>query len=438
MKKLLCTMTASMIAVSVLLSGCGSKSETQPSATKAPEKPKEVKISLWYTANEADPNDRDHTWQVENIDAFMQANPNIKVEKTVIGGAGGENYRTKLSAEAASGNAPDVYMTWFGGDLKPLVSMGAAMPLNDIVEKDAALKEVINVENQSTAAFDGKIYALNDVADLTGLFYNKELFTKYSLTPPKTIDELIAVSKKFRENGIIPVAMGNNVKWTPGIGHIAIYADMVGYEAYKKNIETTNLDLSHKEFKDTMKKFNELVKAKIFSDNFNGVAPAEARATFETGKAAMFLQGTWNLGSIQKALGEKAGFIPFPGVNAKETYIVKSINKGYAINGKTKEKDAAVSFFKLMFSKDRQVALAYKGALLSTKNIPVDTSKTGPLYSDIMKLTNAPHRTIQQASVFANKAVKPELELSYQLATAENADVDAIFEKLQKFNLQNK
>ncbi|SHH42388.1 Binding-protein-dependent transport system inner membrane component [Clostridium grantii DSM 8605] len=75
---------------------------------------------------------------------FMKENPHIKIEKVVIGGAGGDNYRTKLASEAAVGNLTDIFMTWLGVRLEPMVQMGTVMPLDDIISEDEALSCMVD------------------------------------------------------------------------------------------------------------------------------------------------------------------------------------------------------------------------------------------------------------------------------------------------------
>ncbi len=442
MKKTLCFVVAALLLFSLTLTGCGNE-KADPGGAEKPEvgedtgqaeKPKEATISFWYTANEADPNDRDNNWQVENIELFTKANPHIKIEKTVIGGAGGQNFRTKLVAEAASGNLPDVFMTWSGDKLAPMVRMGAVMALDDVIAGDPALKEVVNPDNLGNCTFDGKVYALPDAMDCLGVFYNKELFEQYNLTPPKNIDDLIKVSKTFKENDIIPVALGNSVKWVTQIPYTYILTDLdpALFETPKEE-----LDFSTQVFKDAGKQLKEIVDAGVFMDNFNGVAPAESRAAFTEGKAAMHIQGTWQTRGVEKALGDKAGFIPFPTKSGQAEYMLKVLPKGYAVSAETKEKEVALAFLKFMFTEERQVAFAQNGVLLPTKNINLDAESIGPLYSEIVK-THGNYKGVESVQTLApNVAVSEEVKSVIQNITTD-ADIDEQFNMLQEFNKENK
>lgn len=232
MKKNLLFILAVLLIGGMMLAGCGKKDEVakttdenQGGQNEENEKEK-VEINVWYTANESDPNDRDHAWMSENIELFQKENENITIKTTIIGGAGGADYRTKLSAEIAANNAPDVFMTWGWGRMAPFAEAGKLYDLTDFIQNDPEISKVINEDNLGGVTFDGKYYGIPDAVDLHGLFYNKQLFEENNLELPTSVDELIELCDIFSQKGITPISFGNSVTWAVAIPYSTLLADI--------------------------------------------------------------------------------------------------------------------------------------------------------------------------------------------------------------------
>lgn len=444
------TMCLGLVAA-LILTGCQAKNvpsseettlqdtkaaATEPEKATEEEKKEPVELSLWYTANESDPNDRDHSWLSETVELFQKENPHITVKTTIIGGAGGNDYRTKLSAEIASNNAPDVFMTWGWDRLVPFAEAGKLYDLTDIIKQDEALSEVIVPENLAGVTYKEKVYALPDAIDLQGLFYNKQIFEENGLELPKTTDELIAVSKTLRERGITPVALGNSVTWPTLIPYSTLLADIGGDAFYKELEKNGPQDFSSEEYIRTMGELNRLVDAGVFTDNFNGIQPPESAAAFKQGQAAMFLQGTWQISGLVAEMGDNVGYISFPTTDAGKTLIQKVIPKAYAVSADTKYPEETLAFLKFMYSPDRQKAFNEKGAIVTTRNVGIDVETMPSLKQDVMKLLESDAESIYMIDVFCSTNVATELKKVVQGCTA-GSDINDSFVKLQTFKEQN-
>lgn len=65
------------------------------------------------------------------------------------------------------------------------------------------------------ATVNGKIYALpNQYVAPIVLFYNKELFQKAGVQPPKTWDDIMSLVKTFNGMGVAPFSLGGQSRWT--------------------------------------------------------------------------------------------------------------------------------------------------------------------------------------------------------------------------------
>ncbi len=184
-----------------------------------------VTLTLWHISN------------TENriavfdraIARFNEEYPNVKVEVSIF-----ENdpYKTKLKTTMGSGEAPDVFHSWGGGWLQEFVKEGLVYNMTDAVS--AGLGEDISAGFKSLAQYDGQYYGLPYLGSAALVYYNSELFEKYGLTYPETFEELTQVAKTFKDNGVIPFALGNASAWPGALTFIYLSMRKGGTDVFTK------------------------------------------------------------------------------------------------------------------------------------------------------------------------------------------------------------
>ena len=121
----------------------------------------------------------------------------------------GDEMLTKIKVDIAGDNLPDAWMYWGSmADSGNLIKSGLLADMGEYFEES----QKVNQSDYPDAMFDsfrfnGKIYGIPTESYVGFWFCNKELFEKYNLEYPTTYEELLAVSKVFNENGIVPLAM---------------------------------------------------------------------------------------------------------------------------------------------------------------------------------------------------------------------------------------
>ena len=145
-KKKAFTLLAGLFVAALALSGC-SDSENASSDGK-----KVIKfMHLWPEGSS-----KQHHEIVENIVAdFEKEHKDVKVEVEVLSN---EQYKDKIKVLSASGELPDVGMTWSAGYLEPYVKGGKFAPLDDLLEGD--LKDSFVSGTTEAYQVDGKTYGL--------------------------------------------------------------------------------------------------------------------------------------------------------------------------------------------------------------------------------------------------------------------------------------
>ncbi|BFT75768.1 extracellular solute-binding protein [Paenibacillus sp. P36] len=204
MKKTFLSVAAMMLTVSVVFMGCSSRPSSGTSTTESPAaattkpttttaastpdaKPSgdKIKLTVYSTISEL-PNQE----MMKGIAAdFTKENPNIAVEFQFPGA----EYENILKVKMAANDLPDVFDThgWaiirYGKYLADLRNEPWAKDMTDTI------KPVVTDK-------DGKVEALVMSEAKDGISYNAEILEKYSITPPKTFDELMAAAEKIKSS----------------------------------------------------------------------------------------------------------------------------------------------------------------------------------------------------------------------------------------------
>jgi raffinose/stachyose/melibiose transport system substrate-binding protein len=295
---------------------------------------------------------------INKIDAeFEKANPNIKVKLETAANVNGP-YETLLQQSVNSGTA-DIATSNF--PLLPLpsqltsqnttpiqlyVTKGAFAPLNG----QSFLSDYTTAAQQAET-YQGKTYGLVSGAYQEGVFYNKQIFARYHLTPPTTFAQFLALCQTLKSHGVAPLytALG-------GVG--PIYLQFIYYEAmtdlwYPKapggNLATALMNGTAKwtdpAFIQGMTEEKQI--APYLEPNYTGVPwQSMAGGDFAAGKYAMELDGSWDLSSLHSANPNlQLGYFPLPfSSNAADNQAYAQNDLTYYVLNSSPNKTAAMKW----------------------------------------------------------------------------------------------
>lgn len=170
----------------------------------------------------------------------------------------------------------------------------------------------------SAETYNGKTYGLVSGEYQEGVFYNKQIFAKYHLSPPTTYAQFITLCQTLKSHGVQPLFTA-----TGGVG--PIYLQFMYYEMmadlWYPSAPNGNLALALE--KGTEKWTNpnfvqgmseEKTIASYLEPNYTGVPwQSMAGGDFAAGKYAMELDGSWDLASLHEANPNlQLGYFPLP------------------------------------------------------------------------------------------------------------------------------
>ncbi|MFZ7088319.1 sugar ABC transporter substrate-binding protein [Curtobacterium sp. RRHDQ10] len=203
----------------------------------------------------------------------------------------------KVLQQASSKTLPDVLML-DNPDVQQIASSGALSPLSDYGL--SASGDVPGVKAANT--YKGKLYGLQPATNSIALYYNKKLLSAAGIEPPKTWDELQAAAKKLTSGSTYGFAMSNINTYEGTWQFLPLFWSNGGNE---KDIDTT-AGTQALQFVEDLQNDGSMSKSSI------NWAQADVNSQFIAGKAAMMINGPWQLPTLNAAKGLEFGSVPIP------------------------------------------------------------------------------------------------------------------------------
>jgi raffinose/stachyose/melibiose transport system substrate-binding protein len=245
---------------------------------------------------------------------------------------------------------------------------------------------------------DGTLFSIPNQVETLVLYYNKTLFEEHGWQPPKTIDELTALSEKIAAEEIIPFAHANQEfrdanEWFVGefLNHVA-GPDKV-YEALTGKTKWTD-----PAFVEAITILNEAQQNDWFMggvDRYYTTTFADANSALAAGEAAMKIEGSWAISDLNTVFGEEGGnenewaWVPMPSKTGEAIYDL-GIGSTVSINKSAENPDAAAEFIDYLFQPETQAQLVVQCGD-SPASVPLkEDALTGidPQYAQILVAQN--------------------------------------------------
>ncbi|GGG78282.1 ABC transporter substrate-binding protein [Paenibacillus radicis (ex Gao et al. 2016)] len=356
-----------LVAVMVFMAGCGGSNGTGGN-NKGENKSKGKEITLRVATSFAGSDPWVPAW-TNALQQFKDKHPNVKIvdESTPVNN---EALRTKVKADAATGNLADVMFYFNGSETAILTESGEIVSWEDELAKDPEWAKQFNSGIMDKVKYNGKLYALPYIGFYEGLFWNKTLFDKYQLEAPATYDAFMKAVDTFAANDIIPFATSLT---TPYLQE-ALVLSQVGPEGQQKAYDAS--------WAPALNIFRELSEKKAFPKDALTLDDEKAQALFSGGKAAMMFNGSWTAAGNSKIEGIE--ILPFPLVpgGKGENMIVSGFGSGwYMKNNKDQDKYAmALEFIKFITSPEVAGKFAEIGGTYAVQ--ATATNETAKLLTD--------------------------------------------------------
>lgn len=320
----------------------------------------DVTLTWWHNAT-SDP----QMGIYEDVAAeFEEAHPGVTVE--VTGYQNEDLQRTLIPNALQSGDAPDVFQVWPGGEVAAQAEAGYLKDLSEpLADEIAAYGGVVKPWE-----VDGKQYGMPFSFGITGIWYNTELFEQAGIEgTPETLSELEDAVEKLKDIGVSPIAVGAGDLWPAGHWWYQFALASCPTDVLQESI--ANLEFDDECWIDAGNQLEDFLATEPFNEGFLAT-PAQTGADSSNGlvanqTAAMEFMGPWNAGTIgsltpEGVAPEWLSWFPFPSVPgaAGDPTIAMGGGDGWGVAADAP--DEAVELVRYLSSADVQRRFAEAGS----------------------------------------------------------------------------
>jgi raffinose/stachyose/melibiose transport system substrate-binding protein len=269
----------------------------------------------------------------------------------------------KLQTYAATGNLPDIFQVGLS-QIETFKESGNIMILDEAAKSTGFLDRAHPSAENIIYNEDGHIYAFPYAGnELVLWYYNKALFEQFDVKVPETYEELLTAIEIFKANKIVPMSIFAKEKWitTAMYDVFATRFDPAGIT----KLDSGDSKASEEAFTKAAETLNELVNAGMFAEGATNTNYDQAAALFYEGKAAMFLNGQWEIAGSAEKLGDNADWMWYPVMpgyeNNKYALSGGGAPGGYAVNPNSKHKELAAEIAAYLSEKYCEAKYMYRG-----------------------------------------------------------------------------
>lgn len=395
MKKLTGSLLVATLAMSAMLSGCGSSAA--PAQAPAGEAPAAAEEAPAEAAEEAGAEggevltiisvgtetDNYTKTMREFAKEFSENNEyGVTVEFELYEN---DQYKTKLPTLMASDAVSDIFFTWELGYLQPFVEAGKVVSLQQYMDEDPEWRDNFIGGILDYVTYDGEVYAVPQQTAYCTMYYNKGLFSELNLEVPKTWDEFIHVCDVLKEAGVAPMTMEATEAWVPAQFVHQISLGIGGPDVFNGVCQGTT-SWNNSCYIEAAQIVQDMVNDEYFADGMLAMSYDEAVMKFENGEAGMYFMATWDASEFMKEdEAIEVGTFNLPAINPEyHDMCVGSADTSYAISKNCKNVDAAVAFLKFITSKDWQSRDLAANAKIPTVKLDTDAVELQPIAIDMV------------------------------------------------------
>ncbi|WP_433290546.1 extracellular solute-binding protein [Actinoplanes sp. CA-030573] len=346
---------ALLLATSLALTACSGSGSDDESGGDAKT------LTLWHY--EGPTSAMGVAWN-KAIEIFKQKHPGVEVK---FEQKGFEQIQQNAQMILNSDSAPDIMEYNKGNATAGLLSkQGLLTDLSDEAAKHGWDKK-LSSSLQTTAKYDdqgimgsGKWFGVPNYGEYVTVYYNQDLFKKYNLQVPATLDEFTKVMDAFVAKGVTPLSVGGaeypaqQIFYELALSQ-ADRAFVDDYQLYKNKVDFHGPQLTY-----GATTFADWVKKGYIAKNSAGIKAEDMGVAWEQGKFPILISGSWWYGRFVSEVKNFAwGTFLFPGNKLHPG----SSGNLWVVPEKSKAKALAYDFIDITMQPEVQNLLGNSGGL---------------------------------------------------------------------------
>ncbi|MGG4216757.1 extracellular solute-binding protein [Paenibacillus jamilae] len=404
--KAFAVLTASALALT--LAACNSGQSASPGNSGGQNGGNVTKdVTITFQNINPDPSTPSYKMIKQIVSQYEQDHPHVKIE---LDSLNTDQQKLKLKTQAAAKEVPDITIVNPAAQMKPFVDAGLLAPLNDVADKEG-LKDTFQDGLLNYYSFNDKLYAFPDGNNIEVVFYNKELFEQAGIQKlPTTFDELISAVKTLKAKGITPIAIGEKDSWTGSLLFMNILLRTNEGPNFLNDVLDGKKTFNDPAFVEAVDAFQELVQAGAFPDGATSIDYNAGGNIFKTGKAAMYIMGTWETGSIDASpVAGKVGAFQFPTVNGKgnvNEYVIAP-GSAFAVSANSEHLQETKDFLHYFITEMPKIQFDLKNAIGSGQKMKGDLKEAG--YSELAISLNELFKNVKGGDLAFDNTMNPAI-----------------------------
>ncbi len=207
---------------------------------------------------------------------------------------------------------PDQVFTWFAGyRMQFFAQKGLATPIDDVWQ--TLTPQMPPAMKAASTGLDGHQYFVPIYNYPWAVFYRKSVFKQHGYSIPKTWDQLIALAKKMKSDGLIPIAFTDKDGW-PAMGTFDILNMRINGYQFHVDLMAGKHAWDSPQVKRVFNQWKELLP--YYSPGALGLTWQEGAQQVVAKQAGMFLLGSF-VGQQFTNPSDHADldFFPYPAIN---------------------------------------------------------------------------------------------------------------------------
>lgn len=329
----------------------------------------------------------------------------IAVESNHVAGSG---LIATVLQQASSRTLPDVLML-DNPDVQQIAASGALSPLSDYgITGEGFPQGVVDA-----GTYEGDLYGLAPIVNSIGLFYDADLLDEAGIEPPGTWEELRAAADQLTEGDRYGIAFSAANSFEGTWQFLPFMWSNGGSED----------DLTAPEVVEALEFVNSLVQDGSASASVVNWSQNDVNDQFIAGRAAMMVNGPWNMPKLEETEDLNFDSVPLPVPNEGDELIAPLGGETFTVPQTDSEERmaAAGEFVACVTSGENQLTMATgRGAVPSDAEVAEEAAADNPLVASFVEtVQTARARTTLLGEDWPEAAT--QIYTAVQLALTESA-----------------
>ncbi len=298
---------------------------------------------------------------------------------------------------------PDSLATWFAGyRLQFFAAQGLLTPIDDVWDKIGGTFN--DAAKSLSKGLDGHYYMVPLYNYPWVVFYSKSLFAAKGYTIPTTWDDFMALAKKMKADGLVPIAFAEKDGW-PALGTFDILNLRINGYDYHIKLMKHEVPWTDPGVAAVFNQWREIMP--YMQNGANGRIWQDAAKALENKQAGMMFQGSNQVAANYAAANlPDLDFFPYPVIN--EAYgqdYMDAPTDGFMLPKKGKNPAAAKAVLEYIGSG------AAETGFLATDHWDVGLANglSAPTYNDIQKKSVTEIAKCKNVSQFMDRDTVPDM-----------------------------